>query len=394
MKPSDFSADAPGRLVPTIDGQLAFVPHPPLAEIVFDASTTLLYGDAERALGELKGTTQRLVNPYLIGRPLLRREALLSSKIEGTITTPEQLVLVEATEGTAEQSESDRDTQEVFNYMKAMYHGLSRLTDLPVSLRLIREVHEVLLSGVRGEGERPGEFRSTQNWIGRYKTEPITEARYVPPPVPEMHEALGQLEEYLHAEVGIPLLVKLAVVHYQFEAIHPFRDGNGRIGRLLIPLLLCSHRYVPDPLLYLSPFFERNYDAYVHLMLRVSQGGEWSQWIRFFLQGIAECSRESVVQAEALLALRDEWRTRFQAARSSALILKLIDELFQSPAMGIPRMSDLLGVTYNAAWSIANKLLDAGILVTTGDRRRNRIFYAPAIMAFMHSPPLRTPQGE
>jgi Fic family protein len=324
------------------------------------------------------------VTPYLVWSPLLHREAILSSRIEGTITTPEQLVLLEAASKAGQPKRShSTDTQEVLNYIKAMYFGLNRLKELPVCLRLMREIHAQLLTGVRGERERPGDFRNVQNWIGVHQDDPIERARFVPPPVAEMQAALSDFEVYLNANLDMPLLVKLALVHYQFETIHPFRDGNGRIGRLIIPLLLCSHKQLQDPLLYLSSFFEAHNDAYVRLLLRVSQTGDWLSWVKFFLQAVVECSIEAAELVEGLLRLRAGWHERFQAARNSALLLKLIDHLFKEPAISIPEARQLLGVTYTAAWWSVKKLMEGKILVQVGDDKKNRLFFAPEIMNFM-----------
>jgi Fic family protein len=324
--------------------------------------------------------TERLVNPYLVGSPLLRREAILSSRIEGTITTPEQLVLLEATGTTTDLS---GDTKEVLNYTSAMNLGLNLLEKLPICLRLIRDVHGELLAGVRGEEERPGEFRNTQNYVGR-RTETIHSARYVPPPVEEMHLLLNDLEAYLHEDPGdVPCLVRLALIHYQFEAIHPFRDGNGRVGRLLIPLVLCSQGRMPEPLLYLSGFFEQYRDEYVELLLRVSQVGDWIAWIRFFLRAVAQCSEDSASQCDRLLRLRQGYRERFQAARSSALLQKLLDGLFMVPSTTIGQAAKFLKVTHASASSNLRKLEQAGILEELTGRRRGQVFVAREILDLM-----------
>ncbi len=387
MKTSDFNELMPGRLVPTIEGAVAFVPSPIPRDLELDVATVGLLAVAENAVGRLTGTIGRLVNPYLVGSPLLRREAILSSRIEGTITTPEELVLFEVSTRSASPLVSNvEDTREVFNYMRAMEHGLRLLHELPVCLRLIKETHKQLLRGVRGERERPGEFRTTQNWIGN-KGELIHSARYVPPPIPEMTQALDELERYLNENWaeggGLPLLIRLALIHYQFEAIHPFRDGNGRIGRLLMPLLLCSSGRMKDPFLYLSSFFERNRGSYNDLMLRVSQAGEWRPWIQFFLRAVAESAEESLQQAEGLLRLRDGYYGRFQKARSSVSLFKLIDALFKGPSISIGQAAALLRMTHAAAASNVRKLEHAGILVEVTGRQRGQVFVAREIVAFM-----------
>jgi Fic family protein len=280
MRREDFTANAPGRLVTAPEGHLAYVPNPLPPEFDLELSTVNLLADAERALGELKGVGQRLPNPRLLINPFLRREAVLSSRIEGTTTGLQQLLLFE----TAPSDEpGDADVREVANYVAALELGFSLLERLPVSLRLIRQIHERLMEGVRGQEQRPGEFRHIPNLIGHRGATPDT-ARFVPPPVKEMHEALHDLERYIgeHRD-DLPFLIQLALVHYQFEVIHPFMDGNGRVGRLLIALQLRERAYLPQPLLYLSAYFEYHRDAYRDHLLAVSRSGTWTQWIDFFL---------------------------------------------------------------------------------------------------------------
>ncbi|MDD5308979.1 MAG: Fic family protein [Deltaproteobacteria bacterium] len=377
-------------------GASAFVPDPLSRELPLEGSTIRLLCRANHALGELSGVARPLKNPYLLGSALLRREAILSSRIEGTITSPEQLVLFEAG-ARFEEGHERNDTREVLNYVHAMQRGLSLLKNLPVSLRLIRELHEVLLQGVRGEQEHPGKFRDSQNWIGR-RGSSIHEATYVPPPVKEMGEALDDLEKYIHVEPHgdqgglhdfdedpniVPVLIRLALIHYQFEAIHPFRDGNGRVGRLLIPLLLVSHGRLRSPLLYLSAYFERHRADYNDLMLSVSQNGKWTEWIDFFLRGVAESANESISQADRLIALRERWRAVFETARSSALLHKLIDRLFETPAITIGDARDLLDVSMAAASSNVKKLVEAGIVKERTGNKRRQVFVAMDIVSLI-----------
>lgn len=378
---------------------MAFAPEPLPRKIALKTSLIHLLTRAERSLGRLDGITARLVNPYLLGSPLLRREAILSSRIEGTITTPEDLVLFEAG-SPPQQEQKSQDALEVANYVKAMKYALKRVRTLPVSLRLITEIHGVLMRGVRGGETQPGEFRTSQNFVGRPGAT-IKEARFIPPPVPEMKAALHDFENYLHLdahEVGStdspredisPLLVRLALAHYQFETIHPFRDGNGRVGRLLIPLLLISHDRISEPLLYMSAYFERNRTAYYDHLLNVSKTGQWTPWIKFFLVGVEETASESIAEAQALIALRDEWRERFQSARSSALLLKLIDHLFKSPSITISKAATLLRVTDVAASNNVRKLVDAGILTERTGRKWGQVFVAMDILKFMERRPPR-----
>jgi Fic family protein len=368
---------------------LAFVPDPPPKSLPLDAEAIKLLAAAERSVGRLTGVTRREFNPYLISSPLLRREAILSSRIEGTVTTPEQLVLLEAEEGVdVPARRRDADAEEVLNYVRAMQHGLRRLADLPVSLSLIREIHRALLSGVRGERHEPGAFRRTQNFIGAPRVDSIEQARFVPPPVPEMRQCLDAFEKYLHDDgVEVPLLVQLAVSHYQFEAIHPFRDGNGRVGRLLIPLIMVAQERLDGPFLYLSAYFERNRTKYVDLLLEVSQNGAWLPWIKFFLDGVAISAAEACQQADGLMALRQDYHRRFQTDRSSARIIRLIDELFQTPSTTINRAARVLELSHQGAANNIHKLEEAGILREITGRKRNQMFLADEILRFMYDRP-------
>jgi Fic family protein len=396
VRREDFGAAAPGKLVPSTHGAIAFVPDPVPRGLVLPATTVALLAQAEHAVGRLSGTTAREFNPYLIASPLLHREAILSSRIEGTITTPEQLVLLEAESSVGDRvAPKDEDTEEVLNYVRAMQHGLDQLAGLPVGSRMIQQLHKVLLSGVRGAKQDPGEFRRSQNFIRSPVSERIEDARFVPPPVPQMQEALGELERYLHDEgVSDPILIRLALVHYQFEAIHPFRDGNGRVGRLLMPLLLIEREKLEAPVLYLSAFFERNRDTYVDLLLRVSQHGDWNSWIEFFLRGIMESANEATAQATALLNLRQQYHRQFQADRSSARMIRLVDELFRSPSITINRAAEILGLSHQGAANNIHKLEECGILREVTQKKRNQVYVADPIMKFLYDQPLAEAEPE
>lgn len=389
MKAEDFDSDAPGTLVPTTHGVQAFVPNAIPRNPSLPPHTVLLLAEAESAVGRLGGTIAREFNPYLVGSPLLHREAILSSRMEGTITTPEQLLLLEAEADTkGRKAQGDEDTQEVLNYVRAMQHALDRLQELPVSLRLIREIHRVLLEGVRGERHEPGEFRTSQNFIRGPRSEKIEDARFVSPPVPQMKSGLGDLEEYLHERDPMdPGLVRLAMIHYQFETLHPFRDGNGRVGRLLIPLLMCSWGRLEAPILYVSAFFERHREAYVDLLLRVSQKGDWISWIDFFLRAVAESATEATEQAVALLDLRRRYHRELQKSRASASLLRLIDRLFQSPSITIKQASNVLDMTHQGAANNIHRLEQAGILREVTGQKRNQVFLADEIVGFMYDSP-------
>ncbi len=376
MQPSDFTEKAPGRPIRTAQDYWAFVPQPlpPALEIDWDLANTL--SEADRSLSELSGVARTLPNPHLLIAPFVRREAVLSSRIEGTQAGFSDLLFFEAAPSAKPPTE---DVKEVANYVSALEHGLARLKDLPVSLRLIREMHERLMHGVRGDSMTPGEFRRSQNWIGPPGCT-LADAAFVPPPVAEMTQALSDFEKYLHAPPVLPPLVRLALIHYQFEAIHPFLDGNGRIGRLLITLLLCVEGLLPQPLLYLSAFFERHRQEYYRLLMAVSQSGSWTPWIAYFLRGIAEQSSDAVKRANLLLSLRQRYREKMQSARSSALLLQMVDDLFSTPALDVSSASKRLNVTPRAAQLNVDKLIKSGILKEATGRRRNRIFVAAEII--------------
>lgn len=377
MRREDFTAEAPGRLVDTIEGYLAFVPDPlPPPQLHLGSRSINLLSDADRALGELAGVGRMLPNPHLLISPFQRREALLSSRIEGTTTGLEQLLLFEAR---AADRHGALDASEVVNYIRAAEYGLTRLRELPISLRLIREVHRRLLQGVRGEDKRPGEFRHVQNRIGR-PNDTMEQTRFVPPPVQPMEIALADLERYIHAPSELPFLVQLALIHYQFEAIHPVMDGNGRIGRLLMTLLLCDRGYLPQPLLYLSDYLERHSDAYRDHLLRISQAGTWLDWIDFFLLGITEQARDAVRRSEQLLQLREAYRGDLQASNASASLLRLVDLLFERPAVTIGDAATALAVTHRSARLSIQKLERIGIVTEVTGKERNRVYLATGVV--------------
>jgi Fic family protein len=373
---SRFGQNSPGRLVRCPQGYTAFVPNPLEPSLNLDMPLVAALSGADRALSELAGVARTLPNPHLLIAPFMRREAVLSSRIEGTQASFSDLLFFEA----ANLGEREMpDVREVANYVRALEYGLDRLSQLPLSLRLLREMHARLLEGVRGQNLTPGEFRRSQNWIGPPGCT-LTDATFVPPPVDEMNTQLGLLEKYLHSQSPLPPLIRLAMVHYQFEAIHPFLDGNGRIGRLLITLLLCTEKLLPQPLLYLSAYFEKYRDDYYRNLLGVSEAGGWEQWVRFFLQAVAIQARDAVRRSDQLLALWREYRARLQEARSSALALRLVDDLFQYPALTNPAISKRLGITPRSAQLNIDKLHRAGIVQEATGHRRNRIYIAPEII--------------
>jgi len=378
MKPEQFSNPS-GQLVQAQQGDAAywaFVPAPLPPAVTLDAALIRALSDADRALGELAGLGRAIPNPHLLIGPFVRREAVLSSRIEGTHADIADLYAYEAGAMQARGS----DVREVSNYVRALNYGLERMQTLPASLRLIGELHAHLMEDVRGGTAQPGQFRRVQNYIGRPGCT-VETADFVPPPPPQMAHALEDLEAYLHAEGDHPPLLRLAFIHYQFETIHPFLDGNGRIGRLLVPLLLVYWDLLPLPLLYLSAFFEKRREDYYDLLLAVSQRSAWGEWLLFFLRGVEEQARDAIVRARQLQDLQMAWRERLQSRRyTSAALLKLVDELFFAPTLTVPQVQKILGVTHRAANQTVLRLIDEGILAAVPGRERNRQFVAQEIL--------------
>ena len=385
MNPEQFKDSPSGRVIQVGQGETAywsFVPNPLPPMLAFDSALIRLLSDADRALGELAGLGRALPNPHLLINPFIRREAVLSSRIEGTQADLADLYAFEAGQLALpglKPTPAHGDAREVFNYVRALEYGLERLSELPVSLRLIREVHGRLMEGVRGNVATPGEFRNTQNWIGAPGCG-LNDATYVPPSVDEMSTALDALEKYLHAEDDLPPLVRLALIHYQFEAIHPFIDGNGRIGRLLISLLSVHWNLLPLPLLYLSAFFEKQRQDYYDLLMAISTRGAWREWVAFFLRGVAEQTRDAVVRAKRLQDLQLAWRERLAQARASALLLRLADRLFESPIITIPQAQRYLEITYPSAQKDIQRLVNAKILRLIDNATYGKTFVADEIL--------------
>lgn len=367
MRPEAFTGQSAGQVIRVGQGEVAyhaFVPTPLPPALILDPELILTLSDADRALGELAGLGRAIANPSLLVRPFMRQEAVLSSRIEGTQADLADLYGYEAGQlllpGVRPHKQAS-DVREVFNYVQAMEYGLERLETLPLSLRLVREVHARLMTGVRGDMATPGEFRRSQNWIGPPGCL-LAQASYVPPPVPEMTDALTAFEKYLHERDAYPPLVRLACIHYQFEAIHPFIDGNGRVGRLLVPLLMVSWGLLPHPLLYLSVYFERRRGDYYRLLMAVSTHGDWRAWIAFFLHGVADQARDAVARAKRLQDLQAGWRDTLQKERASTLVLRLADALFERPILTIPVVAEALGTSYPSAKAAVAKLEAMGAL--------------------------------
>ena len=382
MNAKDFRPNGWGEVVQSVGGNITCVPKNLPPKIAFSQPLIATLSAADRALGQLAGIGTTLPNPRLLIRSFISREAVLSSRIEGTKSRLSDLFLFEITPNVEKEVP---DVREVVNYVRALDHGIERLRQIPLSLNLIRELHQILLEGVRGADRRPGEFRRRQNWIGA--TRNIDDATFVPPPHDRLPDLLSAFERFVNTPVDIPLLLRLAMIHYQFEAIHPFEDGNGRIGRLLMSLLLDSERALPYPVLYLSAYFERHRSDYYDHLLFVSQRGEWSEWLQFFLRGVTEQSIDAVERAHQLLQLRNQWAEKFQTARSSALLIRLIDGLFENPFVNLGRAKNLLGVGAQSAQANIKRLCSAGMLKEITGKRRNRVYAAQDVLRILEETP-------
>lgn len=364
-------------------GYSAFIPKPlpPVPPIAYDDELRHLLSDADRALGRLDGSIQMLPNPDLFVFMYVRKEAVLSSQIEGTQSSLNDILKVEAQ---VFDPESPHDVNEVLNYVNAMNYGLGRLEELPLSLRLIGEIHERLLRNARGHHNRPGEWRQTQNWIGPPGCL-LADATFVPPPPHELMGTLGRLEVFLHQPDAIPALVKIGLAHAQFETIHPFLDGNGRVGRLLITFLLCQNQILLKPVLYLSHYFKRRREEYYGRLQSVRDNGEWEQWLKFFLAGVLEVSHEATDTARRIVALREDHRRQIveNFGRSAGNGLIILEGLFERPMMNVNEMARKLGITFAAANNLAQRFVESSILVEITGQQRYRVFsYHPYVSLF------------
>jgi Fic family protein len=372
-----------GRYVQQPNHYRAFVPAPlpptPPVELAGDLQALLSSGD--RALGRLDGSIQTLPDPDLFVFMYVRKEAVLSSQIEGTQSSLQDVLAAEAR---ILAPDRPKDVGEVVNYVRAMNHGLERLKSLPVSVRLIKEIHEQLLRGVRGSHLTPGELRRSQNWIGPQGCN-LEEATFVPPPHHELTQHLGALEQFLHTETQLPLLIKIGLAHAQFETIHPFLDGNGRVGRLLIAFLLCEQQVLLKPVLYLSHYFKKHRIEYYERLQAVRDHGAWEAWLKFFLTGVVEVSGQATETARAILRLREDHRKAVTEhfGRTAGNGHKLLEHLYQHPILSVNEVQELIGTTYPAANDLVARMVDLEILEeVTGQARNRRFRYSPYIRLF------------
>ena len=375
-----------GRYVWQPAGYRAFIPAPlpPDPPVNVDAATIALLSRADQSLGRLDGVAQTLPNPDLFIAMYVRREAVESSQIEGTQSTLEDVLAFELD---PRALELPRDVEEVVNYVRAMNYGFERLATLPLSLRLIREIHAELLRGARGAERSPGEFRRSQNWIGPGNVS-LADATFVPPPASALPEALGNFERFLHEERALPVLVHCALAHAQFETIHPFLDGNGRVGRLLITFLLVHRGVLHRPLLYLSAYLKRHRAEYYDRLMAIREAGDWEGWLRFFLRGVAETAEGAARTARAIVRLREEHRMLLPERGFGSNELRLLDLLFQRPLVNVKVVEACLSVTDVTASRLLERLVGLGLVEEITGRRRNRVFrYTPYVRLFLAEPP-------
>lgn len=381
FKPPQHSERA-GRYVRQPSGYRVFMPTPlPPASLALQGEVQHRLSLADRALGRLDGSVTTLPNPDLFVFMYVRKEAVLSSQIEGTQSSLQDVL-------SAEALLTDRvpnDVDEVVNYVRAMHAGLSRLRELPVSIRLIREMHQHLLKGLRGSHLTPGELRRTQNWIGPAGAS-IDTASFVPPPPQDVPRLLAELETFLHHRDDLPLLVRIGLAHAQFETIHPFLDGNGRIGRLLITFLLCERDALSQPVLYLSHYFKRHRQQYYDRLQAIRDQGDWEGWLTFFLAGVAEVAVEAAATARQILVLRETHRNVItdKLGRAAGSGHRVLERLYQRPIVSVEDVRGITGTTFQAANDLVERLVDVEILEEiTGRVRHRRFRYEPYVNLFV-----------
>ncbi len=366
-----------GKVRRTLEGYQAFFPAPLPVSLTYPETTVRRLTDATAAIHRLAGASRLLPTPEILIGPYVRLEAVLSSRIEGTMTTVGQLL-----EFQAGDAEPTGDMREVVNYIEALDHAVGRLKELPLSNRLIREAHEVLMQGVRGEYAMPGEFRTTQNWIG-VPGSTLATAGFVPPPAREVVEAMGHLEVFLH-DRRLPDLVAVGLAHYQFETIHPFADGNGRIGRLLIILMLMERGVLPQPTLYLSAYFERNRSRYYELLDHTRRSSDVFPWLDFFLDGVEAMAGEAEERSVRLADLQRELRTRLLEGGGTPTAVRLTERLLDTPYVTVSAVARQLGVSFPTAQRAIEDLMTAGVLTEVTGGRRNRVYLSKKVFDIVY----------
>jgi Fic family protein len=373
------TTNMPGRKVPQ-GAYSAFVPAPLPPKFGWTPRLVRVLSEADRLIGKLAGEGGRLPNPHVLMRPFIRREAVLSSKIEGTQATLGELLAAEAG---AVVDRSPEDLREVGNYVVALEHGVARLKKLPLCVRIVRELHEKLMEGVRGHQATPGRFRKMQNWVGRPGSTPAT-ASFVPPPPENVEPCLAKWEQFLH-ESELPPLVTIALAHYQFEAIHPFLDGNGRVGRLLITLFLIERRILPTPLLYLSAFFEASRRDYYDGLRGISERGAWLDWLEYFLLGVARMSEDALNRTSRINGNLVEWQKKV-AGDSTNAPSRVVELLASNPFITTTGAAEKLKVAFTTAQRAIERLERLEILKQTGDAKRDRVYCAKALLDILEEP--------
>ena len=363
------------------ENQLVFIPNKlPPSGINYDNEMILLLARAERKIGELKGRGDTMVNPHILIRAYLKREAVLSSKIEGTLASLKDLNMHEAFGSIGKNTKDDLRLREVLNYVNALESALKKIKEPNqiINLELVKASHKILMTGVRGGDKNPGEFRTRQNWIAKIQgTRKII--IYTPPPPEKIMELFENLEKFLQEDHDISVLIQCAFIHYQFEAIHPFLDGNGRIGRLLLPLVLYKKGLLPEPLLYLSAYFEKNLKEYYDGLLMTSQKSEWEEWVKFFLRAFMEQADETIKNIQKLVDLQKRYRETLREKNTSNKIILLMEHMFVNPYITIPQVADYLQVTYPSAKAAVMKLVKEGILKETDIKSKSKVFLAKEI---------------
>ena len=375
-----------GKLVKTtihLIPYTAFVPNPLPPKLEADWELMNLNSRADRALSELKGVGRNLPNPNLLIKPFMQREAVLSSMIEGTQTEMSDLLAYQLREaplpGFDEARSSEADNREVLNYVKAMEYGMEAVLKHGIDEKLLLELHRILLNGVRGEYATPGSFRDEQNFIGPNSNP--DNAVYIPPPVPDMRLCMKDLIRYIQQEDVYTPLIRIGLIHSQFESIHPFRDGNGRIGRLLVSLLLAQWGLMPIPLLYLSAYIEANKQTYYTLLQQVDQQGKWKEWLSFFLKGVEEQADDAMRRGKKLLDLREEWRIMLNSRKVSKTAERLSDLLFETPIVTIPEVQKRLGYKdYKSAKNAVSELVEEGLLTLSSPGDYEKSYKAKKIL--------------